>query len=51
MVTAFYRQSQSALEIGQRIGKTETAVRMALMRVRRGLRGCIERRLALAAGG
>jgi RNA polymerase sigma-70 factor (ECF subfamily) len=46
VLTERYADRRSAVEIGQRIGKSEGAVRILLFRIRRDLRICIERRIA-----
>jgi RNA polymerase sigma-70 factor (ECF subfamily) len=43
MVNAYYFEAKSAAEIGQKLGKKEPAVRMALMRIRQALRTCMSR--------
>lgn len=50
LVQAHYRDGQDASELADRSGRSEPAVRMALMRVRRLLRDCIERRIGPAHG-
>ncbi len=40
-----YREGHSPQEIARRQGRTSEAIRASLLRVRRGLRECIERRL------
>lgn len=45
LVQAHYRDGQDATELASRSGRSESAVRMALMRIRRLLRDCIERRM------
>jgi RNA polymerase sigma-70 factor (ECF subfamily) len=50
-----YRDGYSPQEIARRLGRTSEAIRASLLRVRRGLRECIARRLGqsrlTAAGG
>ena len=38
-------------QIAQRLGKSVAAIEMALVRARRGLRECVEKKLARAGGG
>lgn len=45
-----YREGYSPQEIAERLGRTSEAVRASLLRVRRGLRECIERRLGESRG-
>lgn len=40
-----YRDGHSPQEMARRLGRTSDAIRASLLRVRRGLRECIERRL------
>src|SRR5262245_47695592 len=46
MVKSHYFQSETAVDMAERLGKKESAVRMALLRIRQALRTCVERRLA-----
>ncbi len=46
LVTEHYFQANTLADIGRRTQKGESAVRMTLLRIRRALRDCIERRLA-----
>ncbi len=46
LVTAFYFKAQTSGEIARQLGRQESAVRMALLRLRKGLRACVDRRLA-----
>jgi RNA polymerase sigma-70 factor (ECF subfamily) len=43
-----YREGHSPQEIARRLGRSSDAIRAALLRVRKALRECIERRLARA---
>jgi RNA polymerase sigma-70 factor (ECF subfamily) len=43
LVDAFYFRAESSAAIAQRLGKKESAVRMALLRIRAALRTCLER--------
>jgi RNA polymerase sigma-70 factor (ECF subfamily) len=45
-----YRDGHSPQEIAHRLGRTSDAIRASLLRVRRGLRQCIERRLGQSRG-
>lgn len=45
IVGSYYGRAQTSAAIARRIGKSDAAVRMALMRLRQALRGCVERRL------
>lgn len=45
LVTSHYFQAETAVELARRLGKKESAVRMALLRIRQALRACVERRL------
>lgn len=45
-----YRDGHSPQEIARRLGRTSDAIRASLLRVRRGLRDCIERRLGQSRG-
>jgi RNA polymerase sigma-70 factor (ECF subfamily) len=45
-----YRDGQSPQEIAHRLGRTSDAIRAALLRVRKGLRECIERHLGQSPG-
>jgi len=45
-----YRDGQSPQEIARRLGRTSDAIRASLLRVRRSLRECIERRLGHSRG-
>jgi RNA polymerase sigma-70 factor (ECF subfamily) len=40
-----YRDGHSPQEIARRLGRTSEAIRASLLRIRKGLRECIERRL------
>jgi RNA polymerase sigma-70 factor (ECF subfamily) len=40
-----YRDGHSPQEIANKLGRTSDAIRASLLRIRRGLRDCIERRL------
>jgi len=46
LVKKHYLLKQSATDIGDEMGKKPGAIRMTLLRIRRGLRKCIEHRLA-----
>jgi RNA polymerase sigma-70 factor (ECF subfamily) len=45
VIRAHYFRAQSLVSIAQRLGKKESAVRMALLRIRQALRACVEQRL------
>jgi RNA polymerase sigma-70 factor (ECF subfamily) len=45
-----YREGHSPQEIARRFGCTSEAIRASLLRIRRGLRECIERRLGQPRG-
>lgn len=47
LIDARYRAEASVAELAQRSGRAQTAVRMALSRVRQLLRRCIEQRIAV----
>jgi RNA polymerase sigma-70 factor, ECF subfamily len=49
MVRAHYFEGQSTVDIARRLGRNDGAVRVALLRLRRLLRRCVDHRLA--AGG
>jgi RNA polymerase sigma-70 factor (ECF subfamily) len=51
LIDAYYLRTQSAAKIAERLGKSDAAVRMALMRLRQALPSCVERRLAGGAAG
>jgi RNA polymerase sigma-70 factor (ECF subfamily) len=46
MLRAFYFEASTSGEIARRTGRGESGVRMALLRLRQGLRACLERRLS-----
>jgi DNA-directed RNA polymerase specialized sigma24 family protein len=46
-----YENSHKIAEIAQRLGKSVPAIEMILVRSRRGLRECIERKISQAARG
>jgi len=46
LVSGKYKEGSSALLLAEKFEMTATAVRLALMRVRRQLKGCIEKRVA-----
>lgn len=50
LINAHYRDGHDATHLADRSGRSEGSVRMALMRVRRLLRDCVERRLEQAHG-
>lgn len=45
-----YRDGHSPQEMARRLGRTPEAIRSSLLRVRKGLRECIERRLGRSQG-
>jgi RNA polymerase sigma-70 factor (ECF subfamily) len=45
-----YRDGHSPQEMAHRLGRTSEAIRASLLRIRKGLRQCIERRLAPSRG-
>jgi RNA polymerase sigma-70 factor (ECF subfamily) len=47
LVEAHYFQGETAAEIARGSGRKASAVRMTLLRVRRGLRACVEKQVAL----
>ncbi len=51
MLQLRYAQALPIRRIAERRGQSTAAVEMALVRVRRGLRECVERKLARAGGG
>lgn len=46
MVIGHHLEGRRVGEVASELGKSETSVRMALLRVRRALRDCVQRRLA-----
>jgi RNA polymerase sigma-70 factor, ECF subfamily len=46
LVDAFYYRNESAESLAQRLGRSSGAVRMMLMRVRRALSECVQRKLS-----
>jgi len=46
LLTGYYFKGQGAAEVGRVTGKSVDAVRMALMRLRRALRRCVQAKLA-----
>lgn len=51
MIAAFYLNGQSSIEIARSRGQKESAVRMALLRVRQALRDCIRTKLSAQGAG
>jgi RNA polymerase sigma-70 factor (ECF subfamily) len=51
MVRGYYFRALTTGEIARRLGKKDSAVRMALVRVRQALRACVEKRLAAQEAG
>ncbi len=50
MVEQFYFKGRTAVDIAQESGRKESAVWMALLRIRLALRQCVEGKLATEAG-
>lgn len=46
LIREHYFNSRSSVELANRFGKKESAIRMTLLRIRQGLRDCIETRLS-----
>jgi RNA polymerase sigma-70 factor, ECF subfamily len=51
IIRAHYFEARTAAAIAEELGRTPSAVRMTLLRVRAALRACVEKRLAVAAPG
>jgi len=45
LIRDFYDRGQTAAEIGESLGKSDTLIRMTLLRLRRSPAGCIEKKL------
>jgi RNA polymerase sigma-70 factor (ECF subfamily) len=46
LIRSYYFQARTSIEIADRLGRSESAVRMALLRLRQALRACVQERLA-----
>ena len=51
MLQLRYWKVLAVRQIAEKLGKTASAIEMALVRARRGLRKCVEKKLARARGG
>jgi RNA polymerase sigma-70 factor, ECF subfamily len=49
LLTQFYFQARGAAEIARESGRKESGIRMALLRIRQGLRKCIQQRTSAKA--
>lgn len=49
LVASYYYESHTAAEVGSTLGKSEDAVRMTIMRIRRALQKCVSERLRVEA--
>jgi RNA polymerase sigma-70 factor, ECF subfamily len=50
LIRSHYQSGLSLAELGSRVGRTRTAIKQALLRIRRNLRTCIEREVRAGAG-
>jgi len=48
ILAEFYYENRSSKAIAQELGKSESSVRMTLLRIRQQLRACVDRRLHIA---